>query len=133
VNPAYPFVAERAGWRCEYCHAPGQAFNFPFEIDHIIPRSAHGDDSPDNLALACGACNVFKRETTFGQEEGQSGRIGLYNPRLDKWTDHFQADGETGEIVVLTACGRVTISLLRMNSDFQRRSRRHWVRLGLFP
>jgi hypothetical protein len=23
VNPHYPEVAERAGHRCEYCHAPG--------------------------------------------------------------------------------------------------------------
>ena len=31
MNPHYPLVAERAGHRCEYCHAPEVIFNFPFE------------------------------------------------------------------------------------------------------
>ena len=37
MNPNYPFVAERACHRCEYCHAPEAIFNFPFEVEHIVP------------------------------------------------------------------------------------------------
>jgi hypothetical protein len=37
VNPNYPLVAERAGHRCEYCHAPEAIFNVPFKVDYIVP------------------------------------------------------------------------------------------------
>jgi hypothetical protein len=30
-------VALQAGHRCEYCHAPEAVFNFPLEVEHIIP------------------------------------------------------------------------------------------------
>ena len=45
----------------------------------------------------------------------------------------FRYDVETGEIVGLTATGRGAIARLKMNSNFQVRARRHWVRLNLFP
>ena len=38
MNPQYAEVARRAGHRCEYCHAPEVIFNFPFEVEHILPR-----------------------------------------------------------------------------------------------
>jgi hypothetical protein len=60
MNAAYEVMAERAAFRCEYCRAPAALFNFPFEIEHIVPLSRGGDDTVDNLALACRACNVFK-------------------------------------------------------------------------
>lgn len=37
MNPYYGAIAERANHRCEYCHAPELVFNFPFEVEHIIP------------------------------------------------------------------------------------------------
>ena len=39
MNPRYAPVAERAGHRCEYCRAPEAIFNFPFEVEHIVPTS----------------------------------------------------------------------------------------------
>jgi 5-methylcytosine-specific restriction endonuclease McrA len=52
-------VAERARWRCEYCHSPATFPTQPFNVDHIIPRSKNGLTSLENLALACG-CNSYK-------------------------------------------------------------------------
>jgi len=37
----------------------------------------------------------------------------LFNPRVDRWDDHYQM--RHGEILTLTAKGRVTARLLRMN------------------
>jgi hypothetical protein len=51
MNPAYPEVASRAGHRCEYCHAPEVIFNFPFEVEHVIPIARGGSDALQNLAL----------------------------------------------------------------------------------
>jgi HNH endonuclease len=52
VNALYPLVAERAVYRCEYCHAPEIIFNFPFEVEHILPQARGGSDDLNNLALA---------------------------------------------------------------------------------
>ena len=60
MNPHYRLVAERAAHRCEYCLAPERAFSFLFEVEHIVPRSRGGGDVPDNWALACHACNIYK-------------------------------------------------------------------------
>jgi len=44
-----------AGSTCSYCGAPG-----PLALDHLVPRSAGGQDSGDNLILACKPCNSSK-------------------------------------------------------------------------
>lgn len=69
MNPLYPRVAERAGSRCEYCRVPEQVFNFAFEVEHILPRAAEGESGPDNLALACEACNLYKSDAVAGRDE----------------------------------------------------------------
>jgi HNH endonuclease len=60
MNSNYILVADRANHRCEYYHAPELVFNFPFEVEHIIPVSRKGADSEENLALACRSCNLRK-------------------------------------------------------------------------
>lgn len=133
MNPLYPFVADRAHHRCEYCRAPEVVFNFPFEVEHIVPTSQNGVDDESNLALACRACNVRKAVHQFGTDIVTRQEAALFNPRLDLWEDHFAFQRQTGEIVALTAIGRVTVSRLQMNSAGQVAARRQWVRLGLFP
>lgn len=39
MNPHYPLVSRCAGHRCEYCRAPEAIFNFPFEVEHIVPSA----------------------------------------------------------------------------------------------
>jgi hypothetical protein len=133
VNPLYRAVAERAGDRCEYCRAPEQVFIFAFEVEHIWPRGAGGSHSPDNLALACESCNLHKSDATTGWDEIGEQDVPLFHPRRDLWEDHFRFDGETGEVQGQTATGRATVARLKMNSAFQLRARRQWIRLGLYP
>lgn len=133
MNPLYPAVAERAGERCEYCRAPEQVFNFAFEVEHIRPRAAGGDDSLGNLALACESCNLYKSDATSDWDEVEARAAPLFDPRNEAWNTHFEFDVETGELRGKTATGRVTVTRLRMNSGFQLRARRHWVLLGLSP
>lgn len=47
MNPFYTLVADRAAHRCEYCHDPELVFNFPFEVEHIIP--VYRGESNDRL------------------------------------------------------------------------------------
>jgi hypothetical protein len=133
MNPLYPAVAQRAGHRCEYCHAPEAIFNFPFEIEHIIPASLSGGDDESNLALACRACNLGKSDRISAQDETTGSETPLFHPRRDRWQGHFRVDRDTGRIEALTAIGRVTATRLQMNSSLQLEARRQWMRLGLFP
>ena len=119
MNPHYSLVAQRAAHRCEYCHAPEAIFNFPFEVEHIVPLSKAGKDDAANLALACRACNVHKGDSLTGPDEQTSGDSRLFHPRQDNWEEHFALDLEMGTIHGLTAIGRASVWRLQMNHPMQ--------------
>jgi hypothetical protein len=131
-EPKNPVVAERDAGRCEYCHAPEQAFNFPFEVDHILPQARDGSDTMENLALACDSCNTFKSVTVTGWDSEGQRTSQLFNPRVDVWGEHFRYEPESNIVVAQTSTGRVTLTRLRINSEYQRRARAHWNRIGLY-
>lgn len=133
MNPHYPEVSHRAAHRCEYCRAPEVIFNFPFEVEHVIPIYHEGTDQPSNLALACRSCNIHKANHLTGFDEATQEDTILFNPRLDRWEDHFRVDKETGAILAETSIGRATASRLNMNRETQLAARLQWMRLGLFP
>jgi len=133
MNPHYPQAALRAGHRCEYCCAPEAVFNFPFEVEHIIPVSRGGVDAEFNWALACRSCNLRKAAHINGIDIESKTIIRLFDPRKDCWNKHFRADTESGEINGLTAIGRVTVDQLDVNSEAQLSARRQWMHLDLFP
>jgi hypothetical protein len=133
MNSLYAAVAQRAGHRCEYCHAPEVIFNLPFEVEHIIPKSQNGSDDHANLALACRACNLHKSDHQSGSDEKTNEIVRLFNPRGDRWDEHFRVGPEDGAIYGLTSIGRVTVTCLRMNHDLQRVARRAWMQLNLYP
>jgi HNH endonuclease len=114
VNTLYPLVAERAVYRCEYCHAPEIVFNFPFEVEHILPQARGGSDDLNNLALACHACNLFKSDFETGQDEESQAEAALFHPRNDVWEQHFGVDVERAAIVGITPVGRATLARLQM-------------------
>ncbi len=53
MNPHYSGVAERAAHRCEYGQAPEAIFNFPFEVEPIVPPRRGGSADDSNRALSC--------------------------------------------------------------------------------
>lgn len=133
MNTHYPDVALRANHRCEYCHAPEAIFNFPFEVEHILPRSLAGQDRGTNLALACRSCNLWKAMHVTAHDPETGHAVRLFHPREDHWDDHFRVDTEHGTIYGRTAIGRATIACLHINTPMQQAARRQWMRLGLFP
>jgi hypothetical protein len=133
MNPNYPRVAQRASHRCEYCHAPEGAFNFPFEVEHIAPTTSGGPTELDNLALACRSCNAFKSSRVTGVDPESQALVPLYHPRRDVWDDHFAVEPERLEMVGRTRTGRATVVVLQMNAAAQLMARRQWQRLDLFP
>ncbi len=133
MSPHYELVALRAGHRCEYCHAPEAVFNFPFEVEHIIPLLHYGADTAQNWALACRACNVRKGAHVEHVDPVSHAVIRLYHPRQDPWNEHFSVDVNTGVIEGRTATGRATVARLEMNNPAQCGARQLWIRLGMFP
>lgn len=67
--------------RCAYCQSPEELTVTPFEVDHIVPVSAEGETTLDNLCLACPTCNRYKatRQSAPDPETGQDAP--LYHPR----------------------------------------------------
>ena len=133
MNPYNRAVASRAGFRCEYCQAPERAFNAAFDLDHITPVAHGGPTEPDNLALACRACNARKGDVTEATDPTTGEPAALYNPRADRWRDHFHIDSDSWEVIGTTPTGRATVTRLDLNAAFQLTARSLWVRFKLFP
>jgi hypothetical protein len=133
MNPRYPAVARRGNHRCEYCRAPEAVFNFPFEVEHVVPPSRGGGDGDANLALACRSCNLHKSNHLTGADDLTGTEVPLFTPRADRWGEHFECDLDRGEVRGRTATGRATAERLRMNDPVQVTARLLWIRLRLFP
>lgn len=134
MNPHYSLTAERAGHRCEYCHAPEAVFNVPFEVEHITPLAKAGSDDESNWALACRSCNLNKSDHIEAVDPETQQKTPLFNPRKDKWADHFEV-AQTPPLYLQgqTPVGRATIAQLRMNSPLQLAARTQWRELKIFP
>ncbi len=124
-------VIARAGGRCEYCRLPQEGQEALFHIDHIAPLAAGGPTTLANLALACVSCSLRKgaRETAMDPASGDSAR--LFHPRRDSWDEHFRLD----DVIIsgLTATGRATVELLRMNRPIILAIRQEQQLLGRWP
>lgn len=98
MNPYYTAIAQRANHRCEYCKAPEVVFNFPFEVEHIVPLSRQGSNDEANLALACRSCNLRKGNRISGVSSSSNVEVRFFHPREDQWGEHFQVNVESGEV-----------------------------------
>lgn len=106
-------VRERAQGRCEYCLLPEDVNDIPFHVEHVIAKQHRGDDDLSNLALACDRCNLYKGPNLSSVDPDTGAVAPLFHPRKDTWSAHFVIRGPTTE--GLTATGKATVALLRMN------------------
>ena len=122
-------VWERAKGRCEYCQFPADIALLPFQLDHIIAEKHRGPTAAENLALSCERCNSHKRPNIAGYLEGN--HVRLFNPRLDRWSDHFEWDGPL--LLGKTPIGVVTIEVLAINLPYRVALRSALIAEGVFP
>jgi len=125
-------VIERANHQCEYCQTQ-QVIVISMEIDHIIPESAGGETTLDNLCLACIGCNGFKLHYQFGIDPDTQTQVQLFNPRLQNWHEHFQWDNTGTQLIGLTSTGKATIQRLKINREIVIQARKRWVEAGWHP
>ena len=124
-------VAERAAYRCEYCLLHEDDSFSPHQIDHIISRKHGGLSNSGNLAYACVRCNAWKG-SDVGSFDTQSGTfVSLFHPRRQRWDDHFVLHGAVFE--PLTAEGKATARLLKLNLDKRVVERRLLAAVGRYP
>ena len=124
-------VRERAKGRCEYCRLPQAIHPWTFQVDHIIAEQHEGGDEPSNLALACAHCNRHKGPNLSGLDPVTRELTRLYNPRQDRWREHFAWQGAV--LIGLTAVGRTTIQVLAINDPVEVAAREMLIAEGRFP
>lgn len=126
-------VINEAGYRCEYCRTSSRLTGMPLVMDHILPSSLGGNDERENLAACCYRCNEFKGAKIKANDPVKNESISLFNPRLQRWLDHFQwANGGT-HIIGITAIGRGTVLALRLNNEDVVQARAIWISLSWHP
>jgi 5-methylcytosine-specific restriction endonuclease McrA len=120
-------VRKRAADRCEYCQRrQSDSPLIPLHVEHVTPRKHGGSDDLDNLAAACGECNLRKGSNLTGIDSETNQITPLFHPRRQRWSEHFRWDGL--RIVGLTAAGRTTVRVLDLNAPARIR-----VRLATMP
>jgi hypothetical protein len=124
-------VAERADFRCEYCLTPEADSVNAFEVDHVFPRKHGGPTVLENLAYTCIICNRAKGTDLATAEYPSRHLIPLFNPRMDRWTDHFELDD--GEVIGKTEIGQATIKVLELNFVDRIIERRLQMESGSYP
>ena len=110
-------VASRANFVCEYCLIAEEDAYFRHQVEHIISRKHSGSSKLENLALACVFCNRHKGSDIASLKPETSELIRFYNPRTDRWSEHFRLNGVV--IEPLTEVGEATVRILQMNADDQ--------------
>ncbi len=119
--------------RCGYCLLPQAILMGKLEIEHLLPLAEGGTDDEENLWLACRDCNSYKSFKVFVVDEETKQKVKLYNPRLQNWHEHFYFNENKTEIFGKTACGRATVTTLRMNAEQAVKARMLWVAAGWYP
>ena len=124
-------VAERAGFRCEYCRLSEAVSFYSFHVDHIKSSKHGGKTVLANLAYCCPDCNFFKGTdvATYGVNDAYFVRF--FNPRIDDWDEHFQLV-ESG-IFGKTEIGTSTERIFKFNDPDRLIFRKQLTILGLYP
>jgi hypothetical protein len=125
----HSLVWQRAKNRCEYCHFAADISLLPFQLDHIIAEKHGGPTTADNLALSCERCNSHKGPNIAGYLDGK--HVPLFNPRSDRWVDHFQWNGPM--LMGKTPVGKVTIGVLAINLPYRVALRAALIEEGVVP
>lgn len=121
----------RAENRCEYCHLSQAGQEATFHIDHIVPVASGGETEIENLALACVSCSLRKGAKEIAVDSETKDEVRLFHPRRDDWNEHFEWNG--ARINGLTAKGRATIDLLKLNRRLILAIREEEILLGRHP
>ena len=92
-KPSRAMIYKRDNNTCQYCGSTRR-----LTIDHVIPRCRGGDDSWENLVVACSTCNT-KKGHTFLEQTGMKllrkpraphnkMQFALIDCKIDEWKEY---------------------------------------------
>ena len=126
-------VILEADARCEYCKTSSRVTGTPLVMEHILPKSLGGTDDRSNLAAACYRCNEFKGTKIHSRDPESGQLVALFNPRHQRWSDHFAWYNGGTHVIGKTASGRATVIALRLNNDQLVEARAIWIEFRWHP
>lgn len=124
-------VQTRAASLCEYCLLSERDAHYGHQVDHIISLKHGGGNEADNLAYVCAWCNRYKGSDVGSIHWPSRQFVRFFNPRLDRWTDHFRLEGAL--IQPLTEIGAVTARLLNLNHSDRLEERQLLIDADKYP
>ena len=93
-TPSRAMIYKRDVCTCQYCGAKNK-----LTIDHVVPRCRGGDDSWENLVVACSSCNTKKGDKMLEQTGMKLARkprapynkmqFILTNTTINEWKDYI--------------------------------------------
>lgn len=124
-------VEARAKHLCEYCLIHEDDTYLGCQVDHAISEKHGGPTAAENLVYACTFCNRFKG-TDIGSTAPSTGEFTrFFNPRQDRWSDHFALNGVA--IEPQTPIGEATARILGFNEPERVLERQTIQELGRYP
>jgi len=132
-SPLYRRLLQEAGPCCGYCRTCAYIIGQPLTIEHIIAVAKGGTSAIQNLWLSYRRCNQFKGVQIDAIDPESDILTPLFNPRTQRWQEHFAWSADATRIVGLSPCGRATVVALKMNNDDIVSARRLWVSVGWHP
>ncbi|MCF8246123.1 MAG: HNH endonuclease [Saprospiraceae bacterium] len=124
-------VANRADHVCEYCLMHQDDLVFGCQIDHILSLKHGGETLPENLAYSCLTDNINKGSDIGTVLLPDRKLTRFFNPREDKWEDHFTIS--EGHILPKTQIGEATVKILQLNAPDRVLRRQLLMLVGKYP
>ena len=97
LHPTRNLIYKRDRNKCQYCGSTKS-----LTIDHVIPKSKGGQDTWENLVVACSPCNVKKGDKLLEQTNMKLAKkpmapvskvlMDLENTGVDEWKDFVYTD-----------------------------------------
>ena len=126
-------IAAQAAHRCGYCLTAESVVGMPMDVEHLIPEARGGETTEENLWLACPLCNAHKADRIAATDPNTGEIVRLFDPRRQKWGDHFLWTDGGIRIAGHTPTGRATVVALHLNRPMLVAARQAWVLVGWHP
>lgn len=126
-------VADDSNGLCAYCLSQEVISGTQFTVDHIIPESLGGESTLGNLCLCCWDCNLIKQNRIAGIDPETNQATPLFHPQKQSWSDHFKWEQAGLYLRGITAVGRATVNLMRLNRPLLLQARKRWIEVGWHP
>jgi hypothetical protein len=126
-------VLQDAGGRFGYRRLSEEITGTPAEIEHIVPQARGGPTRRANLWAVCRYCNLLKSDHIAAPDPETGALTPLFNPRAERWSDHYVWIDGGLRIQGTTPTGRATVAALALNRALLVRARSYWVSAGWHP